>query len=287
MTILSILTLEAKLDHPTLLCHMETNCENDAVLAVTADLAAKLGASAIGIAACQPIQPFVEVPYAGDIVQTDITEIERETKAAERAFRTFLANKAGRLSFRSSACYQELADYIASQARAADFIVTAPDIGGALFGETRRTNIGDLVMNAGRPVILVPSDAAECLLGHAVIAWKDHREARRAVADALPILRHAVKVTVAEVAREADTDNAARRTYDVATWLQGHGIAARSLVTTSKGSDVECLHRMLDEQNCDFLVAGAYGHSRVGEWVFGGVTTDLLLSPDRCALVSH
>jgi len=275
------------MDHPTLLCHMETDGANKAVLAVTADLAATLSASAIGIAACQPIQPFAEAPYAGDLVEADIAEIRRETKACEQVFRHYLEGKISRLSFRSAASYQEIADFIAGQARAADFIVTAPDIGGALIGETRRTNIGDLVMNAGRPVILVPKDAAECLLGHVVIAWKDQRESRRAVADALPILRHAVKVTVAEVAREADTDNAARRTHDVAAWLQGHGIAATSLVRASEGSDIECLHRLLDEQNCDFLVAGAYGRSRIGEWVFGGVTTDLLLSPDRCTLVSH
>ncbi len=275
------------MDHPTLLCHMETSRQNDAVLAVCADLAATLNASVIGVAACQPIQPFGEAPYAGDLVQADIAEIRRETREAEQAFRNFLNLKVGRLSFRSAATYQEIADYLAGQCRAADFLVTAPDIGGALMGETRRTNIGDLVMQSGRPVILVPSDIRECLLGHAVIAWKDRREARRAVADALPLLRRAAKVTIAEVAHEADIDNAACRTHDVVTWLLGHGIAATSLVKVNDGSDVECLHRLLDEQNCDFLVAGAYGRSRVGEWIFGGVTTDLLLSPDRCTLVSH
>ena len=281
------LTLEAKLNHPALLCHMETKRKNDAVLAVTSDLAATLNASVIGIAACQPIQPFGEAPYAGDIVQADITEIRRETKAAEQVLKTYLGGKVNRLSFRSAANYQELADYIADESRAADFIITAPDIGGALLWETRRTNIGDLVMNAGRPVILVPAGVTECPLNHAVIAWKDCREARRAVADALPLLRHAVKVTVAEVAREADADNAERRTHDVASWLLGHGIAASSLVTASKSSDTDSLYRLLAEQNCDLLVAGAYGRSRLGEWVFGGVTTDLLLSPDRCTMISH
>jgi nucleotide-binding universal stress UspA family protein len=275
------------MDHPTLLCHMETNGQNDAVLAVTADLAATLNAHVVGIAACQPLQPFADMPYAGDLVEADIAEIRKETGEAEQAFRAYLAQKVGRLSFRAAATYQELADYIAGQARIADFIVTAPDIGGALLGETRRTNIGDLVMHAGRPVILAPSDIAECLLEHVVIAWKDRREARRAVADALPLLRHASRVTVAEVTHGADADNAAGRTQDVVAWLHGHGIAANSLVKTSEGSDVECLHRLLNAQGCDFLVAGAYGRSRVGEWVFGGVTTDLLLSPDRCTLVSH
>lgn len=275
------------MDHSTLLCHMETSGQNKGVLAVTADLANTLNASVIGIAACQPIQPFGEVPYAGEILEADIAEIRRETKAADQAMRAHLGSKVRRLSFRSAESYQELADYIAGESRAADFIITAPDIGGAMLGETRRTSIGDLVMHAGRPVIIVPSDAAECLLGHVVVAWKDTREARRALIDALPLLRHAVKVTVAEVTREADADNAAYRTHDVVTWLLGHGVPAQSLVRASQGSDVESLHRLLDEQNCDFLVAGAYGRSRLGEWLFGGVTTDLLLSPDRCTMVSH
>src|SRR3569833_2177533 len=128
------------MDHPTLLCHMETDGANKAVLAVTADLAATLSASAIGIAACQPIQPFADAPYAGGLVEADIAEIRRETKACEQAFRHYLDGKVGLLSFRSAASYQELADFFAGQSRAADFIITAPDIGGALIGETRRTN---------------------------------------------------------------------------------------------------------------------------------------------------
>jgi nucleotide-binding universal stress UspA family protein len=105
--------------------------------------------------------------------------------------------------------------------------------------------------------------------------------------DALPLLKHAQRVTVVEVARKGDTDNAVDRTADVAAWLDRHGIRAETLVRASAGPDVECLQKILDERNCDFLVAGAYSHSRIGEWAFGGVTTDLLLHPHRCTLVSH
>jgi nucleotide-binding universal stress UspA family protein len=275
------------MDHPTLLCHMEVNSGNESVLAAAADLAASLGANVIGITACQPLQPFGEAPYSGDVVAADIAEIRKETKKAELQFRAAMEGKVRRLAFRSAATYQELADYIAGQARAADYILTAPSIGGALLGETRRTNIGDLVMNAGRPVIVVPEGISDCLLGHVVIAWKDRREARRAAADALPILKCARRVTVAEVARKADTDNAAMRLRDVAAWLQEHGVAAQPLVREMQGGDVACLRRLLDEEASDFLVAGAYSHSRIGEWAFGGVTTDLLMSPTRCTLVSH
>ena len=275
------------MNRSTLLCHMELNNDNQAVLEVTGDLAAMMNAAIVGIAACQPIQPFGEMPYAGDILAAGMAEIRRATGVAERRFRTALGDKVAQLSFRSAATYQELADYIAGQARAADFIVTGPDLGGSLLRQNRHANIGDLVMNAGRPVIIVPPDTKTCLLDNVVIAWKDRREARRALMDALPILRHAQCVTVAEVARRGDADNAVDRTADVAAWLDRHGIRAETLVRIAEGTDVECLHYLLNERNCDFLVAGAYSHSRIGEWAFGGITTDLLLQPDRCTLVSH
>lgn len=275
------------MSRPTLLCHMELNNENRAVLAVTADLAAKMNAAVIGIAACQPVQPFGEMPYAGEILEADIAEIGRQTIATEHRFRGALGETVQQLAFRSAATYQELADYIAGQARAADFIVTGPDLGGGLLANSRHANIGDLVMNAGRPVIIVPANAAKCPLGTAVVAWKDRREARRALLDALPILAHAQRIVVAEVARKGDTQNAAERTADVVAWLGRHGIHAEARVRTAEGTDVEELEKLLDQQDCDFLVAGAYSHSRIGEWAFGGVTTDLLLRPDRCTLVSH
>ena len=275
------------MNRTTLLCHMELDQENQGVLEVAGDLAAMMNAAVIGIAACQPIQPFGEMPYAGDILEADMAEIRRQTGKAERQFRAALADMVTPLSFRSAATYQELADYIAGHARAADFIVTAPDLGGSLLGNTRHANIGDLVMNAGRPVIIVPPEAKSCLLDHVVIAWKDRREARRALLDALPILMHAQRVTVVEVARRGDSDNAVDRTADVRAWLERHGVQAESFVRIADGTDVECLQYLLNEQNCDFLVAGAYSHSRIGEWAFGGVTTDLLLHPSRCTLVSH
>ena len=275
------------MNRPTLLCHLEVNNENKAVMSVTADIAATLNAVVIGIAACQPIRPFGEMPYAGDLFEADMAEIQRETRLAERRFRSFMSDKSRQIPFRSAATYQELGDYIAGNARAADFILTGPDLGGNLLDNSRHTNIGDLVMNAGRPVIIVPVNASECLLGSVVVAWKDRREARRAVLDSLPLLQHARRVTVVEVARKGDSDSAAVRTADVTAWLGRHGVPAESMVSVADGTDVECLERLLDERNCDLLVAGAYSHSRIGEWAFGGVTTDLLLKPQRCTLLSH
>jgi nucleotide-binding universal stress UspA family protein len=69
--------------------------------------------------------------------------------------------------------------------------------------------------------------------------------------------------------------------------LRGHGVSAHAWTEVQEGTDLEALYSALKKEKCDLLVAGAYGHTRLREWVFGGVTMDLLLRGDRCVLLSH
>jgi nucleotide-binding universal stress UspA family protein len=106
------------------------------------------------------------------------------------------------------------------------------------------------------------------------------------VADALPFLKDAQQVTVLEAASEANAERARERVNDVMVWLKGHDIQATAMVTTH-GTEADALKAKLKELRCDLFVAGAYGHSRLGEFVFGGVTRDMLLDPEFCVLISH
>jgi nucleotide-binding universal stress UspA family protein len=74
---------------------------------------------------------------------------------------------------------------------------------------------------------------------------------------------------------------------DVVGWLKRHGIEANAVAAPSTGDDATGLKAIAQEQRVDLIVAGAYGHSRVREWVLGGVTRDLLLRGGPPALVSH
>jgi nucleotide-binding universal stress UspA family protein len=148
--------------------------------------------------------------------------------------------------------------------------------------------MGDLVMQVGRPILIVPAAADKLKLERVVVFWKETREARRAAFDALPLLKKAVNVVVAEIAAEEDL--AAVRTHleEVVGWLKRHGVVAEVLALPSTGDDATGLNAIAEEQGADIIVAGAYGHGRLREWAFGGVTSDLLLRPqDRCSLVSH
>jgi nucleotide-binding universal stress UspA family protein len=121
-----------------------------------------------------------------------------------------------------------------------------------------------------------------------LIAWKDTAEARRAVADALPILRKATEVTVVEIVEEqADRAVAVSRVRDVVAWLSRHGINASERVPDQCGEAGKALERIASEIGAGLVVAGAYGHSRLREWILGGVTQRLINPAGRCSLLSR
>jgi len=100
-------------------------------------------------------------------------------------------------------------------------------------------------------------------------------------------LRQAERVVVVEIVAQEDMDDARTRLSDIVKWLGRHRVAAEFLVSPSSGSDATRLDALAQEHGAGLLVAGAYGHNRLREWVLGGVTRDLLLRPDRCTLISH
>ncbi|MBO9380700.1 universal stress protein [Sphingomonas histidinilytica] len=277
------------MSYARLMVHLELGKSNAALLTVAGDLAERSHASLVGIAAAQPL---VATPYAGafisgEAIELDRAEIEREAKVAQSEFQTILSGRVADLEWRCMETTALLSDYLASEARSVDVIVTAPDRGGGLLPDTRRTSVGDLVMRAGRPVIIVPTHATGLKPERALVAWKDCREARRAALDALPLLEISGHVTVVEVARKEDEAAARRRLTDVADWLKRHGILAEILVSPATGDDVAALSTLARAERADVIVAGAYGHSRLREWTFGGMTADLLLNPACCVLLSR
>src|SRR5262249_48149892 len=109
-----------------------------------------------------------------------------------------------------------------------------------------------------------------------------------AVVDALPLLQRVKEVTVAEII-ENDGDRAAagHRVADVAAWLGRHQVDTCYVVPNQRGDTVEQLIRHASDLEADIIVAGAYTHTRMREWVFGGVTRTLITKSDRCAVLSH
>lgn len=276
--------------YSTVMVHMDVGSANDAVLRVAATFAERFKASVIGIAACQPVPVmYSDGCTSGDMIQADLVELAKETAEAEASFRAALHGRTVGLTWRSITGRVPLADYIAQEARAADIIITGPDLGWSALDASRRVAVSDVVLHAGRPVLIVPSKAEELSLENVVVGWTDTREARRAITDALPLLKRATRVSVVEIAA-ADADDVAAaqgRLVDVVAWLGRHGVVSEPIAAVSIGDDAAQLQAIAEDKRAGVMVAGAYGHNRLREWVLGGVTRDILVRPARCSLVSH
>jgi nucleotide-binding universal stress UspA family protein len=153
---------------------------------------------------------------------------------------------------------------------------------------SRSLDPGAVLLKAGRPVLVVPPDIQSLMAERVVIGWKDTREARRAVRDSLPLLRKATKVTIVEIAEPRDRDQSRLGINDVAQYLTRHQVKSVNPATSNAiGSVAGGLVRVAREQKADLIVAGGYGHNRLGEWLFGGVTEELFQASPMCCLLSH
>jgi nucleotide-binding universal stress UspA family protein len=274
--------------YATLMVHLDVGSSNAGRLQVAGDLADRFGTGVVGIAACQPMQlAYADGYVSGEMIEDDLKAKEKGIAAAEAEFRSAFQKRTNALEWRSAITLDPLSDFIACEARSADFVITGVDHNRSVFDTSRHVELGDLVMRIGRPVLVVPEAATKVGFDRILVGWKDTRETRRAVADALPLLKKATFVTVVEIAVESEMAQARRHLDQVVEWLKRHGVTAESIVAPSTGSDSTHLAEIGREQKAGLLVAGAYGHNRLREWMLGGVTRDLLLRPEGCAYVSH
>ncbi|MBU4237842.1 MAG: universal stress protein, partial [Alphaproteobacteria bacterium] len=153
----------------------------------------------------------------------------------------------------------------------------------------RAPDAGDLIMNIGRPVLVAPPRASAAPVdGVVLVAWKEGREAQRAVAAALPLMKQAREVKVVEICASADAAAAAARVADVAAWLRRHGVVAESEAKVRDERPAgDRILALVEQTGANLIVAGAWGHSRMREWVLGGVTQALLNRSQSWLLLSH
>jgi nucleotide-binding universal stress UspA family protein len=253
----------------------------DAELAVIGAAAQNLCAKLIGVMACEhPAALYYEAGVLSfDPIEEDRKLIRRRIAEQESRFRSALGTARCQIEWRSSMEWQT--DCIVREARAADVILVPAR------SEAAELEPGRLVLTAGRPVLFMHSRGIE-IPSDVLIGWKDSREARRAVLDSLPLLSIAKRVHVVEILEgENANGDATKRLDDVVAWLVTHGISATSAHANCERSVGDDLVEATYDSGANLIVAGAYGHSRLGEWIFGGVTRSLLMQ-DRCSVfLSH
>jgi nucleotide-binding universal stress UspA family protein len=146
-----------------------------------------------------------------------------------------------------------------------------------------------VIFGSGRPTLVVPERSAshQFQLRTAVVAWDFSRTAARAVADALPLLQRAKQVRIVTVSGEKSIETR-RSAEELAKNLSRHGLDVVLDRVTSKGEAIgDVLKTHVRSCNADMLVMGAYGHTRLREFVLGGATRSLLAKPPLPILFSH
>ncbi|GJD49049.1 hypothetical protein OPKNFCMD_1778 [Methylobacterium crusticola] len=253
-------------------------------VAVARSVAARFSARLVGVAAREALP--VRLYGKGAYVTTRIVGEEDARAAADlaRAERVFRDGAGPQADVAWRARSGDLMAFLTEQARAADLVVVGRQPANDDDGWCAGLAPGELILRLGRPVLIVPPGVAALAAARIVVAWKDTREARRAVRDALPFLAAARSVCIATVGPEAAPDGA----EDVADHLARHGVAGLRLARPqAAGSVAQALVALAHREEADLIVAGAYGHSRLRERIFGSVTRQLLAATPVCCLMSH
>lgn len=145
-----------------------------------------------------------------------------------------------------------------------------------------------LIFESGRPVLMVPREPRKpFVLDVVTVAWDFSRPATRAVGDALPLLTRAKRVHIVTVINEKRIDTT-RSGPELAKHLARHGVDVILETVDAQGRSIgEALEAATRVHDSDLLVMGAYGHSRLREFVLGGATRSMMAHPPVPVLFSH
>jgi nucleotide-binding universal stress UspA family protein len=271
--------------YATVMVYVDADSAPEQRVRLAARVADKFNATLIGLSALAVRPAFVsEGVLAQDLMQTDINELRGRLSDRGTWFRAAAGADHRKLEWRAMLDLPNGA--LAAEARSADLVVIG-QIRGVGDAYTA-LDPGRAVLETGRPTLIVPDAVASLRAEHVVIGWKDTREARRAVRDALAFLREATRVTVVEICEAGEEAAAQEHIDDVARYLTRHRIGGGPrVIIHQEGSGAAQLIRLAQDEGADLIVTGAYGHSRLGEWMFGGMTRDLLATSPFCCLMSH
>jgi len=185
--------------------------------------------------------------------------------------------------------FASLCEGVAHQARVADVVIASQ--GPVELDWLALAEVPEVVaLKSGRPVIVIPRSGTFDSFGETItVAWDGRREAARAVFDALPLLQKAKRVRVVTVS-ESDEKRRSNEVpgADIAVALDRHGVRVETAVCTDGASGAgRALLADASTNKSDLVVMGAYGHSRLREFVLGGATRHVLQNATVPVLMSH
>jgi len=175
--------------------------------------------------------------------------------------------------------------HITTHIRCADLAILGLGDPDRILPDHQGFSIGEIVLSCGRPILGLPIGPLPREFRTALVAWDASREASRALHDALPLLR---KTAVVKIVSIGASGNRAALAERAAVHLAKHGVTVSVDDGYTHYDDVGA--ELLDRTaglSADLVVAGAYGHSRLGERLFGGTSQTLLHQMLVPVLLSH
>lgn len=267
--------------YKTILVHVDQSSQAPERIGVALRLALDEQAHLVGVAATG-LSRFAYVGTAYD-PSPWLFQLEQMRAAAARALDAFeaQARQSGLVSYERRLVEDEAGPALAEQARYADLLVLGQSDRAALAPGVRADFPEYVVVNAERPVLMVPATGRHAQPGRKVlVAWNGSQQALRALTSALPLLQRAEDVVLIVFDAVRDGDHGEQPGADIGLWLARHGV--RVEVAQYSASDHADVADALLEQACqrgsDLIVMGAYGHARLREIFLGGTTRSMLAS---------
>lgn len=279
------------MQYKTILVHLDNGARSQTRLELALGCAQTFEAHLVGLfALSDPRYPSYALAEAGAALEQAERRVRAEaTQKAEAQFRAAVG-RAGRSEVEWRASSDDALEAMRVSARYADLVIvgqyeaeaktesgTAPD-----FAE-------ELVLSAGRPVLIIPYAGKFAKTGKRVlVAWNASRESARAVQDALPFLQKAESVQVVAFNPQKGRAHGDVPGADIGLALARHGVRVQVAQQYAEGLDIgsQILSRAADV-DADMIVMGAYGHSRMRELVLGGATRTIFQAMTVPVLLSH
>ena len=262
------------------------------VIAAAAQLGRSLDAHVAGLYVIPAVQVYPSVGFeaAPQVFEGNRTFFKDHAANVRAKFEEAMKRDGLSFEFRQVEARTPLiADETIAQGRSADVILVSSTSPEEVTG-VERDFVEQVIMAAGRPaMVLPPTGEGKLSLEEVVLGWDGGREAARAAFDAMPLLMAAKKVRIVRADPQKDPDlRGAVPGADIAESLARHGIKAETQGFPTEGFDAgRALLRCADDCGAGLIVMGAYGHSRLAEFIFGGATRYVLSKLNRPVLLSH
>ena len=232
-----------------------------------------------------PIEAYTVTDAFATFVSSEILGVlEDEAEKMRKRIESHLANED--VSWDYEELTGEMMPRLVQRAALSDLVIAGRQPTGREFGGPSISFLGDLIQAIRTPLMVVGDESARIdPFGGAVVAWNGSYEAANALRAAVPLLQVASQVRLVTVEEEKEEQFPSIAALE---FLSRHGVHAELSALGRYTDTVE--QQIVDQAAIDgasYIVIGGYGHSRAGEFLFGGVTRTLLKSCPLPIVVSH